>query len=39
MRPTVVTGLIGALVTSRYKWGYFAFGKQLIEDTIIHLLI
>ena len=22
----VITGLIGALVTSRYKWGYFVFG-------------
>jgi bacteriorhodopsin len=23
----IVTGLVGALVTSRYKWGYFAFGE------------
>jgi bacteriorhodopsin len=23
----IVTGLVGALVRSRYKWGYFAFGK------------
>lgn len=23
---TVVTGLVGALVTSSYKWGYFTFG-------------
>lgn len=22
----IVTGLIGALVPSRYKWGYFTFG-------------
>lgn len=22
----VVTGLVGALVRSSYKWGYFAFG-------------
>lgn len=23
----IVTGLVGALVHSQYKWGYFAFGK------------
>ena len=23
----IVSGLIGALVTSTYKWGYFVFGK------------
>lgn len=23
----VVTGLVGALVTSNYKWAFFAFGK------------
>lgn len=23
----IVTGLIGALVTSSYKWGYFTFGN------------
>lgn len=22
----IITGLIGALVSSSYKWGYFAFG-------------
>jgi bacteriorhodopsin len=25
----IVTGLVGALVVSSYKWGYFAFGEQL----------
>lgn len=25
----IVTGLVGALVVSSYKWGYFAFGKCL----------
>lgn len=24
----IVTGLVGALVVSSYKWGYFAFGTQ-----------
>lgn len=24
----IVTGLVGALVTSVYKWGYFAFGQH-----------
>lgn len=23
----IITGLIGALVSSEYKWGFFAFGK------------
>ena len=23
----IVTGLIGALVASSYKWGFFAFGE------------
>jgi bacteriorhodopsin len=23
----IVTGLVGALVTSSYKWGYFTFGE------------
>lgn len=25
----IITGLIGALVQSRYKWGYFTFGQFL----------
>jgi bacteriorhodopsin len=24
----IVTGLVGALVKSSYKWGYFAFGSS-----------
>lgn len=26
----IVTGLVGALVQSTYKWGYFTFGKSLL---------
>lgn len=26
----IVTGLVGALVTSNYKWGYFVFGESSI---------
>lgn len=28
----IVTGLVGALVVSSYKWGYFAFGKCLLAS-------
>jgi len=33
----IVTGLIGALVTSRYKWGYFTFGCFALFYIIYHL--
>ncbi|KAF1964699.1 family A G protein-coupled receptor-like protein [Bimuria novae-zelandiae CBS 107.79] len=33
----IITGLIGALVVSRYKWGYFAFGCFALFYIIYHL--
>lgn len=31
----IVTGLVGALVRSSYKWGYFAFGKHFPITSIL----
>jgi bacteriorhodopsin len=33
----IVTGLIGALVTSRYKWGFFTFGNFALFYILYHL--
>lgn len=33
----IITGLVGALVESRYKWGYFAFGCVALFYIIYHL--
>lgn len=33
----IVTGLVGALVTSRYKWGFFTFGCAALFYIIYHL--
>jgi len=33
----IVTGLVGALVTSVYKWGYFAFGCAALVYIVYHL--
>lgn len=33
----IVTGLVGALVTSVYKWGYFAFGCFAFGYIVYHL--
>jgi bacteriorhodopsin len=33
----IVTGLIGALVTSRYKWGFFTFGCFALFYILYHL--
>jgi bacteriorhodopsin len=29
----IVTGLVGALVVSDYKWGYFTFGEPPISSS------
>lgn len=34
----IITGLIGALVTSKYKWGYFAFGNLALVYIIYQLV-
>ncbi|KAF2877042.1 hypothetical protein BDV95DRAFT_481532 [Massariosphaeria phaeospora] len=34
----IVTGLVGALVTSRYKWGFFAFGCAALTYIIYQLV-
>ncbi|KAH7079289.1 putative opsin-like protein [Paraphoma chrysanthemicola] len=34
----IVTGLVGALVTSVYKWGYFAFGCFALGYIVYHLV-
>jgi len=34
----IVTGLIGALVSSSYKWGYFAFGTAALMYILYHLV-
>lgn len=34
----IVTGLVGALVSSSYKWGYFAFGCAALA-WIVYLLV
>lgn len=33
----IITGLVGALVQSRYKWGYFAFGNAALFYILYHL--
>ncbi|KAF2438651.1 family A G protein-coupled receptor-like protein [Karstenula rhodostoma CBS 690.94] len=33
----IVTGLVGALVTSRYKWGFFTFGCFALFYILYHL--
>jgi len=33
----IVTGLVGALVTSGYKWGYFTFGCAALVYIVYHL--
>jgi bacteriorhodopsin len=33
----IITGLIGALITNRYKWAYFAFGCAALFYIIYHL--
>ncbi|KAL6712539.1 hypothetical protein ACN47E_000416 [Coniothyrium glycines] len=33
----IITGLVGALVTSVYKWGYFAFGCFALFYILYHL--
>jgi len=33
----IVTGLIGALVVSRYKWAYFTFGCVALSYIVYHL--
>lgn len=33
----IVTGLVGALVTSSYKWGYFTFGCAALLYIVYHL--
>lgn len=33
----IVTGLVGALVVSSYKWGYFAFGCAALVYIVYHL--
>ncbi|KAF2034448.1 family A G protein-coupled receptor-like protein [Setomelanomma holmii] len=34
----IITGLVGALVTSKYKWGYFAFGCFALGYIVYHLV-
>ncbi|KAK3691501.1 hypothetical protein LTR37_018639 [Vermiconidia calcicola] len=34
----IVTGLVGALVKSRYKWGYFVFGCAALAYIVFHLV-
>ncbi|KAH7078591.1 putative opsin-like protein [Paraphoma chrysanthemicola] len=34
----IVTGLVGALVTSVYKWGYFTFGCFALGYIVYHLV-
>lgn len=33
----IITGLVGALVVSRYKWAYFTFGKFIHMNLLNHL--
>ncbi|KAF2240389.1 family A G protein-coupled receptor-like protein [Trematosphaeria pertusa] len=34
----IVTGLVGALVQSRYKWGFFTFGCAALVYIVYHLV-
>jgi len=35
----IITGLVGALVKSRYKWGYFAFGCMALIGVAWHIAV
>lgn len=35
----IVCGLVGALVRTRYKWGYFAFGCAALLGVLYHVFV